>query len=195
MLDYLYMTLENKDIRFFVIDDTWGKRDDMQKLISKIAPEAELEMFEHPVYLKRWLELQRQAGVDMAQKPTFVITDHQMTDVQEPYPYEKGREKYQIRDRDTMDALKKQWQDYQNIEGSLKVLKEFVDYLGDIFVIGFSGGFEKDQVVEKQKSGIPEDSNQMSNFGHDTTSTKKIQFTEDKLRAELDKFRALLHTA
>ena len=76
--------IENNNIRFFVIDDLHGKRQELMKIVSEIAPDAELQSFEHPIYLKRWLELQREAGKELSQKPTFVISDHDMGRVQPP---------------------------------------------------------------------------------------------------------------
>jgi DNA-binding LytR/AlgR family response regulator len=44
-----------ENIRFFIVDDLWGKREKIKNIIQEIDPEAEIEMFGHPVYLRRWL--------------------------------------------------------------------------------------------------------------------------------------------
>lgn len=189
------MVLENSEIRFFVIDDLYGKRKELANIVRKLAPEAELEEFEHPIYLKRWLGLQREAGVELSRKPTFVISDHDMGEVKAPLTNNERVEKYKITTREAWDKLKTDGANYNNIEGSLKVLQEFANYLDRVFVIGVSGGLTEDKVIEKTNLELPNTIKELSQFAHDMRDRLKTQFDATKAQKELDKFKTLLHQA
>lgn len=184
--------IENNNIRFFVIDDLHGKRQELMKIVSEIAPDAELQSFEHPIYLKRWLELQREAGKELSQKPTFVISDHDMGRVQPPLTEIERINKYQITSKDLWNQLQRNGENYHNIEGSLKVLQEFANYLGKVFVIGVSGGLRQDAVLEKINLELPSKREELSQFAHNTSDRSKTQFDATKAQSELDKFKTLL---
>lgn len=186
------MVLENNNIRFFVIDDLHGKRKELTNIVRKLAPEAELEEFEHPIYLKRWLELQRDASVELSKKPTFVISDHDMGEVKAPLTTNERIQKYQITTKEAWDKLKIDGANYHNIEGNLKVLKEFADFLGRVFVIGVSGGLTEDKVLENTSLKLPNSRNELSQFAHDMRDRSKTQFDATKAQSELDKFKNLL---